>query len=191
MTISEIILLSVSLCFDTFAVSVSSGICLPQIPKLRFLRIVVIFAFIQGMMTFAGWLAGAGFSNYISSFDHWIAFVLLAYIGGKMIIEGTGREKGCECRDLRNFRILVIAAFATSIDAMAAGVSLACIGISAERILLTIAVIAIVTATAATTGLKGGRRIGNKVGKRSEIAGGAILILLGFKILAEHLNILY
>lgn len=191
MSYLEIFLLSVSLCFDTFAVSVSSGICLPQIPRLKFARIVLVFTFFQAFLTFVGWLAGMGFLNYISSVDHWIAFFLLLYIGSKMVLESLSKKNDNVCTDLRKTNILLAAAFATSIDAVAAGISLAIIQLSALRITITVVMIGTATAIAAITGIKGGRRIGNRIGKRAELAGGIILIILGFKILMEHLNILY
>lgn len=189
MTLIEIILLSVSLCFDTFAVSVSSGICLPEIPRLSFLRIVLTFALFQTLFTVIGWFAGKSFISLISTFDHWIAFVLLVYIGIKMIYESFGREKEV-CTDLRNFKILITSAVATSIDAIAAGVSIALIGLSQSDVLITFSLIAFFTAIASTLGIKGGRRIGSRIGVCSGAVGGVILVLLGFKILGEHLNIL-
>ncbi len=191
MSLFEICLLSISLCFDTFAVSISSGICLPQIPRQKFVRIVLVFTFFQTFLTLVGWLIGRGFIGYISSVDHWIAFLLLSYIGLKMIFEANSNKNSEYCTDLRNPKILFTSAFATSIDALAAGVSLAIIRQSDYKVIITLAIIAITTSIAAIIGIKGGRKIGNKIGKRAELIGGLILILLGVKILMEHLNILY
>lgn len=191
MSYLEIFLLSISLCFDTFAVSVSSGICLPQIPRLKFIRIVLVFTLFQSLLTLFGWIAGRGFISYISTVDHWIAFILLLYIGSKMVYESISKKGDEICTDLRQPKILLAAAFATSIDAVAAGVSLAIIQLSALKIITTISMIAVATSVAAITGIKGGRKIGLGVGKKAELTGGVILILLGVKILMEHLNILY
>lgn len=191
MSLVEIILLSVSLCFDTFAVSISSGICLPQISKLKFFRIILVFAILQSSLFFIGWIAGKGFLDYISSVDHWIAFLLLFYVGSKMLYDSLSKRDSEYCADLRNTRILIFSALATSIDAIAAGVSLAIIQLSGTKILITLLIIAFTTATASFVGIKGGRKIGNKIGKRAELTGGLILILIGIKILMEHLNILY
>lgn len=190
MSLLEIVVLAVGLCFDTFAVSLSSGICLPQIRQAEFIKISLTFAFIQSLFTLAGWLLGSGLESLISSVDHWIAFSVLFYIGGKMIWEALSCGEEEKCIDIRKFRIMVIAAAATSIDALAVGVTLAVINISIERIILASAAIFLTTALASAIGLKWGRKIGIKAGKRSEILGGFILVIIGVKILVEHLNIL-
>lgn len=190
MNILEIVVLAVGLCFDTFAVSLSSGICLPQIRRAEFLKITLTFAIIQSMFTLAGWLLGSGLDRLISSVDHWIAFSVLFYIGGKMIWEAFSAKDEERCIDIRKFRIMVIAAAATSIDALAVGVTLAVINMPLERILIASVAIFLTTALASAIGLKWGRKIGIKAGKRSEILGGIILVIIGVKILVEHLNIL-
>lgn len=125
MSIFEIFILSVGLCFDTFAVSLSSGICLPYIGKREFIRIVSFFAIFQSGFTLLGWLAGSSILQYIKAVDHWIAFALLVYIGGKMVYESLFKKSDEICVDLRVTRTLVTVAIATSIDALAVGVSLA------------------------------------------------------------------
>ena len=190
MSILAIIFLAIGLSFDTFAVSLSSGICLPQIPRKKFLYIISTFAIFQSGLTFIGWLAGSGVLNLIGPYDHWIAFFLLLYIGVKMIRESFAAEDEI-CIDLRNPKRLITVSFATSIDALAVGISLAMIDMSLGRIGLTTAVIAFVTGLASAVGLKGGRKIGKLIGKRAEFFGGIILIAIGVKILIEHLDILY
>jgi putative Mn2+ efflux pump MntP len=108
-----------------------------------------------------------------------------------MVYESISKKGDEICTDLRQPKILLAAAFATSIDAVAAGVSLAIIQLSALKIITTISMIAVATSVATITGIKGGRKIGLGVGKKAELTGGVILILLGVKILMEHLNILY
>lgn len=190
MSFAELLILAVGLCFDTFAVSLSSGMCLPQIPRWSFIRIVSTFAFFQAMFAFLGWILGQGLDKIIGAFDHWVAFILLAYIGGKMIKEGLTREKNEVCIDVRNPRILLTVSVATSIDAMAVGIGLAVTSLSLSRIGMATGLIFIVTAIASVIGLKGGRFISAKAGKSSEIVGGLILIAIGLKILVEHLEIL-
>ncbi len=190
MSTLEIVGLAIGLCFDTFAISLSSGICLPQIKRGEFLKIVFTFALIQSLFMVAGWLLGLGLENLIKTYDHWIAFAVLLFIGGKMIWNAFFKKGDGECIDIRRFRIMVIAASATSIDALAVGVTLAIIDIIISEFLFAIAAIFITTALASTVGLKFGRRIGLVVGSKSEVIGGVIIIAIGIKILVEHLNFL-
>ena len=140
MSWAELILLALGLCFDTFAVSLSSGMCLPQISRLSFIRIVSTFAVVQSLLTFAGWLAGIGLQSLINSVDHWIAFVILVYIGVKMIREGPAKPEEV-CLDIRKPKVLLTAAVATSIDALAVGVGLALANLSLKDISSTAFVI--------------------------------------------------
>lgn len=189
MSILEIFILSVGLCFDTFAVSLSSGICLPYISRAQFVKIFLSFALFQSVFTFTGWVLGRSLLGIIGSVDHWVAFLLLAYIGIKMIREGLENKEEV-CIDVRKTRILITVSVATSIDALAVGIGLAMTSFTFNRILIASAIILAVTAIAASAGLKGGRYIGSKTGRRSEIFGGLILIAIGLKILVEHLEIL-
>ncbi|MFA6334092.1 MAG: manganese efflux pump MntP family protein [Bacteroidales bacterium] len=190
MSIFEIFILSIGLCFDTFAISLSSGMCLPYIGKKDFVKIISIFALFQSGFTVAGWFMGGSLLKYIGALDHWIAFLLLAYIGGKMIFESLFKKSDDICIDLRVTKKLITIAIATSIDALAVGISLALINLSPAKITIAWFMIAVVTALSATIGIKGGRKIGVKVGKRSELLGGLILIFIGLKILVEHLDFL-
>jgi putative Mn2+ efflux pump MntP len=190
MSILEIFILSVGLCFDTFAVSLSSGICLPYISRAQFAKIFLSFALFQSVFTFTGWVLGKSLLGIIGPVDHWIAFLLLAYIGVKMIREGLENNEEEVCIDVRKTKILITVSVATSIDALAVGIGLAMAKFTFDRILITAAIIFVVTAIAASAGLKGGRYIGTKAGRRSEIFGGLILIAIGLKILVEHLEIL-
>jgi len=190
MSILEIFILSLGLCFYTFAVSLSSGICLPYIERWTFIKIVSVFALFQSGLTLLGWLAGSTLLNYIGSVDHWLAFVLLFYIGGKMVYGSLFAKSDEICVDLRVTRTLLTVAVATSIDALAVGVTLAIINLSVTKICIAWVFIALTTALSAMAGIKGGRRIGEKAGKRSELLGGVILMAIGIKILVEHLEIL-
>lgn len=188
MSILALIILSLGLCFDTFAVSLSSGICLPYVSRTQFVKIFFSFAIFQSLFTLAGWLLGSGLQGLIGSVDHWIAFLLLGYIGVKMIFEGLSKVDDKVCIDVRQTKTLITVSIATSIDALAVGVGLALANLSFSRILLASAIIMVVTAIAASAGLKGGRYIGAKAGRRSEVFGGLILIAIGVKILVEHLE---
>jgi len=190
MSILELFILSLGLCFDTFAVSLSSGICLPYIERWAFIKIVAVFAIFQSGLTLLGWLAGSSLLDYIGSVDHWLAFILLFYIGSKMIYGSLFPRSDEICVDLRVTRTLLTVAVATSIDALAVGVTLAIINLSMAKICIAWVFIALTTAMSAIAGIKGGRRIGKKAGKRAELVGGIILMAIGFKILVEHLEIL-
>ena len=189
MSWAEIILLAIGLCFDTFAVSLSSGMCLPQIPRFSFVKIVSTFAIVQALFALIGWIAGKGILPFISSVDHWVAFLILSYIGFKMIRESLSNPEEI-CLDLRKPRILLSASVATSIDALAVGVGLAMASVNLAGIAKTVIVIFVLTVISAITGIKWGRHVGLKAGRRSGVIGGIILIAIGFKILVEHLEIL-
>ena len=189
MSWADLILLALGLCFDTFAVSLSSGMCLPQIPRLSFIRIVSTFAVVQSLFIFAGWLAGIGLQSLIVSVDHWIAFVILVYTGVKMIKDSLANPEEV-CLDIRKPKVLITAAVATSIDALAVGVGLAMATLSLKDISVTDSVIFVFTLLSSIAGIKWGRYVGVRAGKRAGVAGGIILIFIGFKILVEHLEIL-
>jgi len=190
MSLFEIFILSIGLCFDTFAVSLSSGICIPYIGRRDFIKIVFFFAFFQSGFTLLGWFMGSSLLKYIGAYDHWIAFILLAYIGGKMIYESIIKKSEEVCIDIRVTKTLTIVAIATSIDALAVGISLAMINLSLAKISEAWLIIALVTALSAIIGIKKKKKIGERAGKRSEVLGGIILISIGVKILVEHLQIL-
>lgn len=195
MSILEIFLLAVSLCFDTLAVSIVGGACITEISVWKRVKILLSFALFQAGFTLIGWLLGSTVSQYIEKFDHWIAFGLLAYIGGKMIIDAFSKApeaENCSCEtgghsDLLDTKRLIISSIATSIDALAVGISLAFIQMSVGRISLTVGVIGAVTALAAALGLRGGKKLGNLLGNKCNFIGGLILVALGLKILLEHL----
>ena len=197
MSYIELFLLAAGLCFDTFAVSLTGGICTQgslgarQILKiiLQILKIILCFAVFQAGLSFAGWLLGYSVSDYISKVDHWVAFVLLGYIGVKMIVEGCSKEDEAVSKSsLLNPRQLVLLSIATSIDAVAVGISLALVKLSFLKVGVCTGMVFACTALASLAGLLGGRRLGASVGKKSEILGGLILIAIGIKILIEHLT---
>jgi manganese efflux pump family protein len=183
MGLFTLLMIALGLCMDTFAISISCGIKICK-DKLRFgLKVASIFGISQALMPVAGWLAGTGLRGFISAVDHWIAFALLSLIGGKMIHESfVLTEKKF---DPRKTRVLFALALATSIDAMAVGLSLALLGVS---IVAPAAVIGCVTFAVAFSGVMVGRRAGAALEKKAEVLGGLILIGIGVKILFEHLR---
>ena len=187
MSFFEVFLLAVGLCFDTLAVSMVGGACIGRLTFGKVAKILLFMALFQGGFTFVGWALGVSVEPYICRFDHWVAFGLLAFIGGKMIVDGlsSGREE--KPVDLLSTGKLILASAATSIDALAVGISLAIVGTACGRMLYYCAVIALVTALAAAIGLFGGDRIGRRIGRSTNLIGGLILIGIGVKILVEHL----
>lgn len=190
----ELMLLSLGLCFDTFAVSLTGGICTKsKMSAKQILKIIFCFGAFQGAFIFLGWALGFSFSEYISEFDHWIAFLLLGYIGVKMVIEGCSKEEECcggcpeSKHSLLKTKNLILLSVATSIDAVAVGISIALLQLPFIKIGVGTIMTFVFSASASLLGLLGGRSIGTKAGKRSEIFGGIILILIGTKILLEHL----
>ena len=180
MSYIELFLLAAGLCFDTFAVSLTGGICTQDsLGRRQILKIILCFAVFQAGLSFAGWLLGYSVSDYISKMDHWVAFVLLGYIGVKMIVEGCSREDEAVSKSsLLNPRQ----------DAVAVGISLALVKLPFLKIGICTAMVFVCTALASLAGLLGGRRLGASVGKKSEILGGLILIAIGARILIEHLT---
>lgn len=192
MDILTLLLVAVGLSMDAFAVSVSSGIFMKTIRPWPAVKVAGAFGLFQGIMPIIGYAVASVFANEILSFDHWIAFALLVFIGGKMLWEVFHEtEEGTPAGDPTHWRTLLIMAIATSIDAMAVGVTMALgrTGLLAPSwgFLLCSAVIAVVTFLFCLCGVFLGCRTGNCFGKRAQIAGGIVLIGIGVKILWEHL----
>jgi putative Mn2+ efflux pump MntP len=184
------ILVAIGLAMDAFAVSVSSGICIPNLKPRYSFRAALAFGLFQFGMPVLGWLAGEAFRSLIQGFDHWIAFILLAFVGGKMALEGLKKkdEGACEEPDSRRSILdlggLLVLAVATSIDALAVGLSYSVIG---TPILLPATIIGVVTFLLSLVGCEFGKRIGAKFERWAELVGGLVLIGIGAKILLEHL----
>ncbi len=179
-----IFLIAIGLSFDTFAVSVTTGLTISHIRFWQGIRIAIILAFFQALMPFIGWLIGKQVENLISNYDHWIAFGLLSILGIKMIYESFSKDE-----ENKKFNPLIIwvvigMAVATSIDALVVGVSFAFIEINIYWSLL---IIGFVTFLVSMIGMLLGKKVGSKLGKRMEIIGGIILIGIGLKILLSHL----
>lgn len=194
MNLFLILTYAISLSMDAFAVSICKGISIGK-PKLKDALVVgAYFGIFQGLMPLIGYFLANSFSDYIEAFDHWIAFVLLLFIGGKMIWECFHPDEDECCCNALSFKTMITMAIATSIDALAVGIAFSCDGMqiySSGLILGVFASCAIICATTfilSAFGVKIGKLLENKLKKRAEIAGGVVLILLGCKILFEHLS---
>ena len=188
MDIISIILVGIGLAMDAFSVSVTEGIILKRPRPSHICKIALFFGGFQFLMPCIGYLLGSAFAKYITAFDHYIAFVLLGFIGGKMLYEAIA-EKDDEDEDIKNpisFKTLTILAIATSIDALAVGVTFATVPL-AIHVTLASALIGIVTYAISAGGVYIGSKFGNLLGKKAEILGGLVLIGIGAKILIEHL----
>lgn len=182
MGIITIIFIALGLAMDAFAVSVVSGITIKGLKTSHALRIGLFFGGFQALMPVVGWLTGLGLKNFIFGFDHWIAFGLLSFIGVKMIYESNRIDK--DRRDPLGIYNLLILAIATSIDALAVGVTFAFLSVS---IIIPVVIIGIITFILSFFGTFIGNRIGHFCERKIEVAGGLVLIIMGIKILTEHL----
>lgn len=185
----EFLLLGVGLAMDAFAVSICKGLAMRKVNKKQAVLIALFFGGFQAIMPVIGWLLCKGFQTYIEAFDHWIAFALLAFIGVKMIIE-TLREKEDdvvieEMDPPLDMKEMLMLAIATSIDALAVGISLAALD---RPIVESAAIIGVVTFVISIIGVYIGNFFGNRYKKRAELTGGIILVLIGVKILCEHMG---
>lgn len=186
-----VFLTGVALSMDAFAVAICKGLKMQKLNYKQTGIIALFFGGFQALMPFIGWTLGHSFKDYIESFDHWVAFALLVFIGGKMIYEafkGDDDEDDCGGFDIKE---LFIMAIATSIDAMAAGIAFAIDGIETlASILWAVLVIGVTTFIFSAIGVFIGHKFGAVYKSKAELAGGIILILIGAKILLEHLGIL-
>ena len=184
MTLVEIILIGISLSMDAFAVSICKGLSLKD-AKLKYMLIAgAWFGGFQALMPLIGYYLGSTFEQYVTSFDHWIAFVLLGIIGGNMIKESLAKDNESEQNASFAFVTMFMLAIATSIDALAVGITFAFLNVD---ILLSVTVIGITTFAFSAIGVKVGNVFGIKYKSKAEFVGGTVLVLLGIKILIEHL----
>ena len=185
MGLAEIILIAVGLALDAFAVSVVAGTTrLASAPRSVF-RLSFHFGLFQFLMPVIGWYGGTTVAHLISAWDHWVALALLAFVGGRMIRSGLSSNVESFSRDPSRGLTMVMLSVATSIDALAVGLSLAMLRIN---VWYPAAVIGLVTAALSVGGLLGGHRLGARFGKRMEVLGGIILILIGLRIVVLHLT---
>ncbi len=185
MGIITIIFISIGLAMDAFAVSIANGVTINQQRVPHAFKIAFSFGIFQAIMPVIGWLAGQTLMELIASIDHWIAFILLTYIGVKMIYDALkishSKENGCTSLELSTLMML---SFATSIDALAVGITFAFLNIS---IIYPVIIIGLITFALSFIGFFAGNKLGSVFGNRIEILGGSILIGIGLKILFEDL----
>lgn len=184
MGLAELFLFAIALSMDAFAVSVCKGLTLEKLKVKYAVLAGLYFGGFQALMPLIGYLLGSQFQKFIESVDHWIAFSLLLLLGINMIREAITEEDG-EVDASFSFKVMLPLAVATSIDALAAGITFAFLCVNIWR---AIALIGITTFAFSAIGIKIGNAFGNKFQKKAEIAGGVILILIGIKILWEHLG---
>lgn len=186
MELAEIILISMALGMDAFAVSICKGLSMAKMNWKKGIIIGLYFGGFQAFMPMIGYFLGSRFETIVTSIDHWIAFGLLAIIGGNMIKEAF--EKNSEnCNDDIDFKTMLMLAIATSIDALAVGITFAFLKVN---LILAVSFIGFITFGLSVIGVKIGNKFGNKYEKKAQLIGGCILVLMGLKILVEHLGIL-
>jgi putative Mn2+ efflux pump MntP len=186
MTFESLLLLAFGLAMDATAVSAARGLATPRIRPRHVLLVAAFFGGFQALMPLVGYLAGSRIGHLVEAWDHWIAFGLLGAIGGKMLWEArhTKIESTRSDAELYGLRVLLLLAVATSIDALAVGITLPMLN---APLLLSLATIGVTTAILSALGLFAGRWFGAALGKRLDVAGGLVLIGLGVKILVQHL----
>lgn len=187
MSIWEIIVIAIGLSMDAFAVAVCKGLSVEKVKPKHYLIVGVWFGGFQALMPLLGYFLGTTFEKYITAFDHWIAFVLLVFLGAKMIKEALSKDEGKKDASF-SFKTMIVLALATSVDALAVGITFALL--PGVNIFISIAIIGAITFVLSGIGLKIGNLFGAKFKSKAEIAGGIILILMGVKILLQHLGVI-
>ena len=182
--IISILLIALGLSADCFAVALSGSISMKAVSFAQMLRTAVVFGIFQAIMPVLGWLLGKTFVEYIAEYDHWIAFILLSLIGGRMIWESIKNKDNARQIDITKGLLLIILAVATSIDALAAGLTFAFLRVN---IVVAVTCIGITAFLATIVGFIVGKYFSRLVGKRAEAIGGIILIIIGFRILLSHI----
>lgn len=185
MGIIQLILIATGLAMDAFAVAICKGLRMKKIDYKYAALIALFFGGFQAFMPLIGWMLGKQFEQYITSIDHWIIFILLAIIGGKMIAESFEKEEHV-CQINYDLKELLLLSIATSIDALAVGITFALVK---TDIIIAMLLIGCITFTLSIFGVIIGNRYGVKYKGKAELAGGIILILIGFRMLMEHLGV--
>jgi len=185
----ELLLLGAGLSMDAFAVSICKGLAVGRVRPGHMCIAGAWFGGFQALMPLIGFLLGSAFYSYITSVDHWIAFLLLAFIGGKMLKEAFEKDDDEAAGTDASFGIwtMFVMAVATSIDALAVGITFAFLQVN---IITAISIIGVTTFIFSAAGVKIGSVFGSRYKSRAEIAGGVILVLIGLKILLEHLGVI-
>ena len=190
MGVLEIIMIGIGLSMDAFAASICKGLNMRRLSAKNMVIIGLFFGGFQAGMPLLGWALGKNFESYITSIDHWIAFALLGFIGGKMlwdVINGDDECGCCGCEEELDIKEIFTLAVATSIDALAVGISFAFLKVNIGA---AVSAIGITTFTLSAIGVAIGNKFGTKYEKKATLAGGIILICIGTKILLEHLGII-
>lgn len=187
MTFWSLSVIALGVSADAFAVALTKGLHMRRFNVRNALIIATTFGLFQAIMPLIGWVLGSQFARYITGIDHWVAFGLLLLVGGKMLWEAFSPHEDTDTDyDRLNVRRLIVLAFATSIDALAVGITLAFVPVS---IVGAVTLIGVTTLVLSFLGVFIGRRVGARLGKPAEIAGGLVLILIGTRILLDHLGI--
>ena len=189
MGVIELLLIGVGLSMDAFAVAICKGLCMKQLDVRQALVIALFFGGFQALMPLVGWALGTQFEQFITPVDHWIAFALLAFIGGKMLWDSFREDDegmACAADGRLDLRELTMLAVATSIDALAVGITFAFLRVD---IVLSVGLIGATTFLLSLVGVAVGHRFGARYEKPATIVGGIVLILIGVKILLEHLGV--
>ena len=186
----QLFIIATSLAMDAFAVSICKGLNMRKLDVKQMGLIALFFGGFQAGMPLIGWFIGSRFSQYVESVDHWITFVLLAIIGGKMIKESFEKDDDCGCCESKlNFKELFALSIATSIDALAVGVAFA-FEFETKQAITVIILTGVITAALSATGVFVGHKFGAKYKNKAEFTGGLVLVLMGFKFLLEGLGVL-
>lgn len=186
MGLLEIIILAVGLSMDAFAAALCQGLCMKKLNLKHAAIVALFFGGFQALMPLIGWFLGKQFEAYITGIDHWLAFALLCFLGGKMMYEGFKSDGENEVCHPFNVKRVFVLAVATSIDALAAGITFAFLK---TDIVPTVLLIGTITFGLSFAGVAIGKRFGTSLANKADILGGAVLILIGLKILLEHLGV--
>ena len=190
MTGFEIFLMAVALSMDAFAVAICKGLATEKAQIKHMVVVGAWFGIFQALMPFIGCTVGSAFLSYIEAVDHWIAFILLGFIGGNMIKESLSKEEECDCTDASlSFKVMLTMAIATSIDALAAGVGMSVDLNGMGQILIAVLAIGVITFILSAIGVKIGNVFGSKYKFLAELSGGIVLVGMGLKILLEHMGV--
>ena len=190
LSLLTLFLLALGLSMDAFAVSISNGLCYKNLKGPMVVWMALSYGIFQALMPLIGYALGSTFSGLIESVDHWIAFILLGFIGGKMVVEAIAelrnpQEDSCPTGKILTVKTLLLQSIATSIDALAVGISLALMRVN---LILSVTFIGTVTFVCCLIGGIIGRKLGGALKQKAEIFGGIVLVLIGVKILIEHLT---
>jgi len=184
MELLTLFLIAIGLAMDSFAVSITAGLSLKRFKLSTISRVSIVFAFFQGLMPVIGWALGQTFSDIISAYDHWVVFGLLLLIGGKMIYESLTQQEEAHCINIYSKRTICTLGMATSIDALAVGISFSLLNV---EIFFSAAIIGVTTFILSFLGLTLGLKLGSIFRSKVELLGGVILIGIGIKVLVSHL----